>query len=257
MSEHNSQKEQLKLAIESMLNQTYKDFIFMIVDDDTNQENKKLLAEFAKKDSRIKIVKNEVNLGFVNSLNKAIGMTDTKYIVRMDSDDISHPERLEKQLEFMEEHPQYAFAGTRANFFDENGIYLTSNMFGEIGLDILVRFCVFFHSSLIIRTDELKQIGMYKNYKRNEDYVLYFDFYHQGFKGYVMQEVLLDYRQNADSYKRKKYGDRIIEAQIRGKYFRLLKVNPIIGFVYTVKPLIVGLIPKMWIFKYKRKRNIR
>lgn len=184
-------------------------------------------------------------------------MTTTKYIARMDSDDISNERRLEKQIEFMEKHEEYAFIGTRANYFNENGVYLTSNMSGEIEKNILVRFCVFFHSSIMIKTDILKQVGMYEQYKRNEDYALYLNLYYKGFRGYIMNEVLIDYRQDEKSYKRKKYRDRIIEAKIRNKYFKLLEINPIIRIIYTIKPIIVGLIPKTFLYKYKRKRNIR
>ena len=257
MSEYNSESSQLKLAIDSILNQTYKNFMFIIVDDNTNEDNRRILLEYAKKDARIKIIKNEKNLGLVKSLNRAINLASTKYIARMDTDDISNINRFERQIKFMEEHQEYVFTGTRANFFDENGIYLTSNIYGEIDTNVLVRFCVFFHSSIMIKTDILKQIGMYEEYKRNEDYALYLKLYCNGFKGYIMEEILLDYRQNKDSFKRKKYRDRIIEAKIRGKYFKLLKVKLFKRYIYTIKPLVVGLIPKTLLFQYKKIRNIR
>ncbi len=108
MSEHNSKSSQLKMAIDSILNQTYQNFILLIVDDETKEENKKILLEYAKKDERIKVIKNEKNLGFVKSLNKAIKLVSTKYIARMDTDDIANYERLEKQIKFMKNHPEYA-----------------------------------------------------------------------------------------------------------------------------------------------------
>ncbi len=257
MSEHNSKSSQLKMAIDSILNQTYQNFILLIVDDETKEENKKILLEYAKKDERIKVIKNEKNLGFVKSLNKAIKLVSTKYIARMDTDDIANYERLEKQIKFMKNHPEYAFIGTRANFWDEKGMYLTSNIYGEIDVNTLVRFCVFFHSSIMIRTDILKQVGMYDEYKRNEDYALYLKLYTNGFKGYILKEVLLDYRQDKESFKRKKYEDRIIEAKIRNQYFKLLKVPTFKRYQYTIKPLLVGLIPKFLLFHYKKIRNVR
>ena len=112
MSEHNSKSSQLKLAIDSLLNQTYQNFSLLIVDDETKKENQKILLEYAKKDNRVKVIKNEKNLGFVKSLNKAIKLVSTEYIARMDTDDIANVERLEKQIRFMKEHPEYAFTGT-------------------------------------------------------------------------------------------------------------------------------------------------
>ena len=140
---------------------------------------------------------------------------------------------------------------------DEKGIYLTSNIYGEIDTNMLVRFCVFFHSSIMIRTEILKEVGMYDEYKRNEDYALYLKLYANGFKGYILKEVLLDYRQDKESFKRKKYEDRIIEAKIRNQYFKLLKVPTFKRYQYTIKPLIVGLIPKFLLFHYKKIRNVR
>ena len=148
--------------------------------------SQKILLEYAKKDNRVKVIKNEKNLGFVKSLNKAIKLVSTEYIARMDTDDIANVERLEKQIRFMKEHPEYAFTGTRANFLDEKGIYLTSNIYGEIDTNMLVRFCVFFHSSIMIRTEILKEVGMYDEYKRNEDYALYLKLYANGFKGTLL-----------------------------------------------------------------------
>ena len=257
MSEYNTKPLELKEAIESILNQTYTNFEFFIVDDGTNKENKNILSNYSKKDNRIKIITNKENIGLVKSINKAITEVKTKYIARMDSDDIADRNRLEKQVKFMEENFQYALCGTRANYFNEGGRYLTSNIYGKINLDILIRFCVFFHSSIIIRTDILKQVGMYDEYKRNEDYALYLKMYYKGYKGYILEDVLINYRQDEKSFKRKVYKDRIIEYKIRRKYFKLLHIKGIKKYIYTVKPLIVGLIPKRIMYCYKKIRNIR
>ena len=94
MSEYNTKEEYLCTAIESILNQTFKDFEFIIVDDCGKND----LDEIVKKynDSRIKIVKNDKNRGFVYSLNHGIKQAKGKYIVRMDTDDISDKRRIEK-----------------------------------------------------------------------------------------------------------------------------------------------------------------
>lgn len=221
----------------------------------TSENNKKIINNFKEKDLRIKVIENKENIGLVKSLNKAIETVETQYIARMDSDDISDKKRLEKQIEFLEINNQYALVGSRANYITKKEIYKTSQFYGEVKQDILVKFCVFFHPSILIRTEVLKQIHGYENYARNEDYALYFKLYYSGYKGYVLQDVLLNYRQDNDSFKRKKYSDRVIEYKVRKKYLRLLKVKYPQRFIYIVKPLIVGCIPNKIMYLYKRVKR--
>ncbi len=204
------------------------------------------------KDDRIRIIVNEINLGLVKSLNKAINMTNTKYIARMDSDDISNKNRLEKQINFLENNDQYVLVGSRANYINGKEKYKESQFYGEVKKDILIKFCVFFHPSLLIKTKVLKQINGYEDYERNEDYALYLKLYYLGYKGYVLQDVLLNYRQDIKSFERKKYKDRIVEFQVRRKYLKLLKIELPKRFLYTIKPLIVGCIPKKIMYLYKK-----
>ena len=100
MTAYNTEKY-IKEAIESILNQTFKDFEFIIVDDGSTDNTRLIIEEYAKKDRRIKILYNKKNLGIVKSLNKAIAIAKGKYIARMDSDDVSKLNRLEKQFVFM------------------------------------------------------------------------------------------------------------------------------------------------------------
>ena len=170
----------------------------------TTDENKKIISEYQKQDSRIKIIENKENIGLIKSLNNAIDEVETKYIARMDSDDISDLKRLEKQVEFLEKNNQYALVGSRANYMTEQGAYKTSQLDGEVKMDMLIRFCPFFHPSILIKTDILKKVGKYDEYVRNEDYALYFKLYYMGYKGYVLKDILLNYRQDVNSFKRKK-----------------------------------------------------
>lgn len=93
-------------AIESILNQTMKDFEFIIVDDGSNEETKKILKKYAKKDSRIRLIYNPKNRGIAYSRQRGLEAAKGTYIAVMDSDDWSVPERLEKSLAFMQDHPE-------------------------------------------------------------------------------------------------------------------------------------------------------
>lgn len=203
-------------------------------------------------DSRIKIIENKENIGLIGSLNKAINSINTKYIARMDSDDISDEKRLEKEFEFLENNTQYALVGSRANYMNKDGIYKTSQFYGEVKLDILIRFCVFFHPSILIKTDILKQLNGYEEYIRNEDYALYLKLYYLGYKGYVLNDILLNYRQDIKSFKRKIYRDRIVEFKVRKKYLKLLEIKYPKRILYTIKPLVIGCIPNKVMYIYKK-----
>jgi len=111
MSVYNAQKY-LDEAIESILNQTYSNFEFIIINDGSTDKSLEIIENYAKKDSRI-IVINRENKGLIYSLNEGIRKANGKYIARMDADDISLPQRLEKQVEFMEKNKNIGICGTQ------------------------------------------------------------------------------------------------------------------------------------------------
>ena len=93
----------LKEAIESTLSQTYTDFEYLIIDDcSTDQEVVKFIESY--NDTRIRFVKNEVNLGVSGTMNKAFSLIKTPYIVRLDQDDVNLPTRIEDQISYLEKH---------------------------------------------------------------------------------------------------------------------------------------------------------
>ncbi|MFM7662518.1 MAG: glycosyltransferase family 2 protein [Bacteroidota bacterium] len=114
----------LKEAIDSILNQTFTDFEFLIINDGSTDTTEQIILSY--EDPRIRYAKNETNLKLIATLNKGIKLCKGRYIVRMDSDDISALDRIEKQVAFMEEHPDVGFSGTWFETFDEMGIKGTS-----------------------------------------------------------------------------------------------------------------------------------
>ena len=121
MSVYNGEKY-LVQAIDSILNQTYQNFEFIIIDDCSTDNSSHILQEYAKKDSRIKIIKKEKNIGikgFIENLNLGISIAEGKYIARMDADDISLPERFQKQVTFLENNPEIFMVGAQIDFINE------------------------------------------------------------------------------------------------------------------------------------------
>jgi len=118
MSVYNG-KEFLNESIQSILNQTFKDFEFIIINDCSTDKSLEKIKRYAKVDKRIILLKNKKKLGLTKSLNKGLKLAKGKYIARIDADDIALPERLEKQYDYLEKHKDIFLAGTGAYNIDE------------------------------------------------------------------------------------------------------------------------------------------
>jgi len=111
----------VKEAIESIQNQTYNNLEIIVIDDCSTDNTYNIVENLAKNDKRIKLFKNEKNLGIVKTLNRALTLSNGEYIVRMDGDDISTTNRIETLLNFMIEHPKYSLVGSSYEGIDEDG----------------------------------------------------------------------------------------------------------------------------------------
>ena len=120
MCVHNGERY-LYEALESVLNQTFEDFEFIIVDDASADNTPAILKEYAAQDGRIRLMRNAHNLGLTRSLNKALRLAKGEYIARQDADDISLPQRLEKQVEFLNSNSRTAVVGSWTEVIDEYG----------------------------------------------------------------------------------------------------------------------------------------
>lgn len=129
----------IRQAVESVLEQTWKDFEFIIVDDCSQDKTYKILTEYAQKDERIKLYRNNVNSKICKTLNRALAYSKGNYIVRMDGDDISAPNRFERLYQYLQQHSDVDLVGSNTISIDENGIefgrksYLYQNRAIQIG----------------------------------------------------------------------------------------------------------------------------
>ena len=120
MSVYNDEKY-LKQAIDSILNQTFNDFEFLIIDDGSTDDSSRIIESYS--DPRIKLIKNEVNIKLSNSLNKGLALARGEYVARMDSDDISLPNRLMEQIRFMDTNKDVAICGSYIRIIGTNKIW--------------------------------------------------------------------------------------------------------------------------------------
>ncbi len=151
----------LPAAIESIKKQIYEDFECIAIDDGSTDESGKLLDTIAAKDSRWKII-HQANAGLVASLNTAIGLARGTYIARMDADDISLPERLQKQVEFLDSHKDVGIVGCSYGVINEAGHIIGSEpvFFNDRDLRLsLLHTHTFAHGSVMIRATVLNQVS--------------------------------------------------------------------------------------------------
>lgn len=165
----------LREAIESILNQTYRDFEFLIINDGSTDSSREIILSY--KDPRIRLIDNEQNIGLTRSLNKGIKLANGKYIARMDADDFSMPERLEKEIAFLETRPDYAVVGTFLKVMNEKSqvIYTIEKPIEDAQIrEFLQKDNCIGHGSTLIRNICLFDVGLYdESIEKSQDYDLW------------------------------------------------------------------------------------
>lgn len=171
-------EQYIKESLESLLNQTYRDIEIIAINDCSVDNTKAILEEYAQIDNRIKIYNNETNLKLIGTLNKGIELCRGKYIARMDADDISLPERIEKQVKFLEENPDYSVVSTMFYAF-KNGssrksLYRNPSRFEDLQAALLFKSVICHPASMMRKTlfSELN-LRFEKEYIHVEDYALW------------------------------------------------------------------------------------
>lgn len=197
MSTYNERIEDVRLAVESILNQTYNDFEFIIVVDlPENEEIINVLKKYKEKDERIILIINKKNIGLPNSLNKGLKIATGEYIARMDADDISFPERLENQVKYLDKNEDIVLIGTLAKKIDENNneIGCLKVPVGEQVKTTLKYRCCLVHPSIMFKKEILKKISGYRNFPCAQDYDFYSRIIDYGYKIDNLNEYYLKYR---------------------------------------------------------------
>lgn len=170
-------EQYIKLAVESILNQTYRKFEFIIVDDASTDSTSKILKDFKKKDSRITLIRNKENLGVTKSLNKAVAKASGKYTIRMDADDWSYPERFEPQVKLMEKNPDVVVSGSYVEVCNSKLKTKYTRKYHLNDTDIrkhIFRYSPFAHPATIWKTSVLKKERYNEILTTCQDYELYF-----------------------------------------------------------------------------------
>lgn len=250
-------KEMLETSINSILNQTYTDFEFIICDDGSTNECKKWAEEICKNDKRVRFIENEKNKGLAFTLNHCLEYAKGQYIARMDDDDESVLDRFEKQVNFLDNNPDIGLVASNMNLFDdESGIWGERKYKEYVKCeDFLYRVAVA-HPTIMARREAYDIVNGYLDIPKTlrvEDYDCFMRMFAKGIKMYNFQEPLLNYREDKNSAKKKKYKYRFNEVYVRYNGFKELGILKLKNYIYVIKPLIAGLIPQKIIKSFQKK----
>lgn len=246
----------LDASINSILQQTYTNWNFIICDDCSEDSTYQILQKYQKMyPNKFKILKNEKNMGLNFTLNKCLNYCDGELIARQDGDDISLPNRFEKELEILSDN-RYALVSSSMISFDENGDFGIIRH-PKVPCPNDFRFgSPFCHAPVIMRKNVLEEVGGYsvaKHLLRVEDYHLWFKIYSKGYIGYNIQEPLYKMRDDRNAIKRRNFKNRLNETKLKFWGFKEISVSKKYYF-YALKPLILALIPvKLYTLLHRNK----
>jgi glycosyltransferase involved in cell wall biosynthesis len=253
MSVYNEQPAFLDLAIRSTLEQTFTDFEFLITNDGSNAETTATLEGWAKQDRRITLIHNQKNIGLTRALNAMLKVARGEYSARMDSDDIMLPHRLKQQVSYLDEHDSVILCGAWATVIDEQGtaVGVRHPRLERYYLSQLIRHNAFIHSTFLMRTQPVVDVGGYSEAMRlcqDYDLVLRLAPRHNLV---IIPEELLEYRENSRSLSFAKMQTSLRFA-LKARFTALRTYGyPTWMAIYLIKPLLSYLIParlKQWVY---------
>ena len=245
-------------AIESILAQTVTDREWILCDDASSDGTYCVAQTYADLyPQKFILLRNEQNMGLNFTLNRCLAQANGKYIARMDGDDICSSQRFAEELRCLEENPEIAIVSTDMEFFDETGVWgkISHPEFPQ-NQDFLAGspFC---HAPCMVRKEAFDAVNGYsegKKLMRVEDYHLWVKMYAKGFRGRNIPQALYRMRDDRNAYRRRKFRYRMNEAYVKARAVKELHL-PAYGYLYTLRPILVGLLPP-FIYDYLHKRRL-
>lgn len=221
----------LKQSIESIINQTYNDFEFIIIlDNPDNKEHIAFINDYVCKDERIKFYINDKNMGLTNTLNRGLELAEGKYICRMDADDISELYRMEHQKKYLEEN-DFDLIGGISQMIDEDGNTIYS--IKKVPTDFKkIKKCIKYnqvisHPTWFGKKEVFDKLNGYRNMPLCEDYDFTLRAILQGFKISNVNECVLKYRMTKDSISRSNLFEQYLFARYITKQYSEGKVSEV------------------------------
>jgi len=246
MGVYNPAGRRLFEAVESIVRQTAADWELLLLDDGSAEGYRPLIRQAARMDGRIRLIREEENRGLAHALNRCIEEAAGAYLVRMDDDDLSLPDRLERQAAFLDAHPRFGWVGSNAELLDDKGVWGFRKMPEIPGARDFLFNSPYIHPSVTFRREVIRRAGGYDESPRLrlcEDYELFMRLHRLGERGYNIQDPLLRYWEDYASLQKRTYRRRIRETRVRWQGFRELGLLDAAALPYVCKPLAAGMVP--------------
>ena len=244
-------------ALDSLMVQSYQGFKVVLCDDGSKDDTLKVAEDYAAKHDNIIVIRNERNMGLNFTLNHCLEYADTEYVARMDGDDISLPTRFEKEIAFLDAHPEYAVVSTPMIYFDEQGDFRVGRGNGKVRKQDFLYGSPICHAASMTRTEALKSIGGYsldKRLLRLEDYNLWFRMYAAGYIAFNLEEPLYKMRDDRNAKARRNWTARRNEMYCMRTGFKMLGL-PGYYQIYSLRPMLAYFAPR-WIYDlYHRNKR--
>jgi len=241
-------------CLESIMNQTYTEWEFIICNDGSTDKTADILEDYHNKDSRIKVLHNTENMRLAATLNRCLEIANGEYVARMDADDECIPERIEKQVEYLEGHKNVDCVGCNMMIFDESGdIGIRESIENPVKEDMLIK-TPFFHPTIMMKKevfDSLKGYRVSEKTMRAEDLDLWFRFFKANYRGHNIQETLYRYHESRDDYKKRTVKAAFKTSLVYLDGYKSLDI-PRTKYIYAFKPVISALLPNVIMEKYHR-----
>ena len=244
-------------ALDSLYAQTYKNFKIVLCDDGSTDETYEVAKNYARNKDNIILIKNDKNLKLAATLNHCLKYADTEYVARMDGDDISLPERFEKEIEFLDSHQEYAIVSCPMIYFDDNGEFGRGTRYGEPKAEDLVIGPLYCHAPCMVRTEAYRKVGGYTDEKRlyrYEDYNLWMKMCMEGYRGYNIEECLYAMRDDRHAAKRRTFSSCMNGIYAHWLAYRLLHLSTKKFLRYVINAIIKGCVPR-FVYNYIHKRR--
>lgn len=246
----------LEEAVSCIRAQSFEDWELIMCDDGSSDNTLQVAKQLAVQDNRIKVIRNDHNMGLAATLNHCLIEAKGEYVARMDGDDVCPYDRFQSELAFLQGHSEYVLVSGWMECFDAQGTYGTIRYCETPQYADFVRGSQFCHAGSMMRRDVLQKLGGYNsapNTERVEDYDLWVRLYAAGYKGYNLQQVVYSMRDDRNAYHRRKFKYRINESRISYRVYKDCHL-PFRKFCYPLLPIFKGLLPQGLYSMLHRKR---
>jgi len=255
MGVYNSE-DTISKAIDSILKQTYKNWEFIICDDASIDNSYEIIKSYKNKfPKKFKILRNQRNSKLAFSLNRCLEAADGEYIARMDADDISKRNRLEKQIKFLERHRNIDLVGSAMQRFNDDGLKDIIYPPQDPDRYSLRNKIPFNHATIMTYKCMYRAIGNYtvaERTQRSQDYDLWFKFYYKNFKGSNILEPLYYVREDEKAIKRRTFKVRLNAYKTTLMGYKLLNY-PLHWYIKpTISLMVKSIVPSSIVIQYRK-----